>query len=102
MAKTNRTITPNDLAESLAGKVNREIYGKRVRSFLRATFPRNVKNVSWVLDANGIEVKTVKAWHAARKTGKTFDAAAFVKANRARKRTDAPKMNPTPNVSDES
>ena len=94
MAKTNRTITPNDLAEELAGKGQREVYGKRVRSFLRATFPRNVKNVSWVLDANGVEVKTVRAWHAARKAGKTFDAAAFVKSARSRKRS-APKVQPT-------
>lgn len=89
MAKTNATITPNDLSEQLFGKSGRERGGKRVRSFLRSTFPRNVKNVSWVLDANGIEVKAVRAWHAAHKAGKTFDAVAFVKSARARKRPTA-------------
>src|SRR5688572_13731997 len=87
MANAAKTVTPNDLAEQLYGKVGRERGGKLVRSFLRSTFPRDVKNVTWVLDANGIEVKTVRAWHAARKNGKNFDAAAFVKSSRARKRT---------------
>ena len=40
--KSKRTLSPNDLAETLAGAANREKYGKRVRSFLRASFPRNV------------------------------------------------------------
>lgn len=87
MAPKQTTITPNDLAESLAGKANREIYGKRVRSFLRSTFPRNVKNVSWTLDSNGIEVATVRAWHKARTAGKNFDAESFVKSFKSRKRT---------------
>lgn len=94
MAKKNATITPNDLAESLAGAANREKYGKRVRSFLRSTFPRNVKNVSWMLDATGVEVATVRAWHKARVDGKNFDADAFVKSYRSRKR--APKVTATP------
>ncbi len=95
MAKT--TITPNDLAEQLFGKTGRERGGKLVRGFLRSNFPRSVKNVSWVLDSNGIEVKTVRAWHNARKAGKTFDAAAFVKSAKARKRSTT-NAEPTPNA----
>lgn len=79
-----KTFTPNDLAEKLAGAANREKYGKRVRSFLRATFPRSVKNVSWTLTDE--QVATVEAWHKARSAGKPFDAAAFLKSRRSRSR----------------
>jgi hypothetical protein len=77
-------LTPNDLAEKLAGKGSREVYGKRVRSFLRATFPRNVKNVSWVLTEE--QIATVTAWHTARTKGQNFDAQAFLKSRRTRSR----------------
>lgn len=86
MAK--QTMTPNDLAEKLAGKSNREVYGKRVRSFLRATFPRQTKNVSWVLTDE--QIATVTAWHNARKSGKNFDAQSFLKSRRSRSRKSTP------------
>lgn len=89
-------MTPNDLAEKLAGKGSRDRYGKRVRSFLRATFPRDVKNVSWVLTDE--QIATVTAWHKARSAGKPFDAAAFVKARRARSRKPR-EPKPSPNES---
>lgn len=85
---SKRTMTPNDLAASLVGESNREKYGKRVRSFLRSTFPRSTKNVSWVLTDE--QVATVTAWHKARTAGKPFDAAAFLKSRRSRKRTPKP------------
>lgn len=87
MAKTQ--LSPNDLAEKLAGAANREKFGKRVRSFLRATFPRSVKSVSWMLTDE--QVATVTAWHNARSKGQNFDAQAFLKARRARSRK--PKAN---------
>mgnify|MGYP003579284639 CR=1 len=80
----NVTTTPNDLAEKLFGKTEREKRGKQVRAFLRATFPRSVKNVTWVLTDE--QVATVTAWANARKNGKPFDASAFIKARRARSR----------------
>ena len=95
MSKT--IATPNDLAASLAGEANREKYGKRVRSFLRATFPRNVKNVSWVLTDE--QTATVEAWHKSRQAGKPFDALAFLKARRSRSRKNATPKVETPNES---
>lgn len=95
MAKSSKIATPNDLAESLAGKGMREKYGKRVRSFLRETFPRDVKNVSWVLTDE--HVATVTAWHKARSAGKPFDAKAFLKQRRARSRKQ-PKESAKPEV----
>lgn len=95
MAKPNVTTTPNDLAEKLFGKSEREKRGKQVRAFLRATFPRSVKNVSWVLTDD--QVATVTAWANARKAGKPFDSAAFLKNRRSRKRTKGAKVAETSN-----
>jgi hypothetical protein len=84
MAATKRVVTPNDWAESKFGAVQRDKQGKRVRSFLRSTFPRSVKNVSWTLTDE--QIATLDAWHKARQNGKPFDAAAFLKARRSRSR----------------
>lgn len=86
MAKT-QPVTPNQLAESLAGSANRVTFGKRVRSFLRTHYPRDVMGVGWVLTAE--QVAAVTAWHKARTAGKPFDFAAWRKSYRSRSRKPA-------------
>ena len=80
----SKPITPNDWAAKTFGEANREKQGKRVRSFLRSTFPRSIKNVSWTLTDE--QVATLDAWAKARSAGKPFDATAFLAARRKRVR----------------
>lgn len=77
-------ITPNALAEKLAGAANREKVGKTfVRPLLRRHFPRDVMGTSWYL--NDTQVAFVTAAWKAKQKGNSFDATAWLKANRARK-----------------
>lgn len=90
------TVTPNQLAERLAGAANREKIGKTfVRPFLRKHYARDaqVKGSGWLLSDEQVAAVT-SAYHA-RRDGKTFDFTAWQKARRARK----PKVvTPTPDV----
>lgn len=64
MATTQKTMTPNQLAEKLVGKENAEKVAKAfVRPFLRRNFTRGseAKGSSWTLDAKQIKAVT-DAW----------------------------------------
>jgi hypothetical protein len=91
--------TPNSLASRLVGAEEAEKFGKQMRAFLRAMFPRDpsLKGSNWTMSDE--QVATVTAWHKARQNGARFDVDTFRKAYRARKR--APKKAPaeTPNES---
>jgi hypothetical protein len=77
-------MTPNALAEKLAGSSNREKVGKTfVRPLLRRHFPRDVMGTSWYL--NDAQIAFVTAAWKAKQNGKTFDAAAYLAASRKRK-----------------
>ena len=77
-------MTPNALAEKLAGSANREKVGKTfVRPLLRRHFPRNVMGTAWYLNDTQIAFITT-AWKAKQK-GVTFDANAWLKTHKSRK-----------------
>lgn len=77
-------MTPNALAEKLAGATNRERVGKTfVRPLLRRYFPRNVKGTSWYLSDAQVAFVTA-AWKAKQK-GIAFDGTAYLAASRKRK-----------------
>lgn len=89
-------MTPNALAEKLAGADNRERVGKTfVRPLLRRHFPRNVKGTSWYLTDTQIAFVTA-AWKAKQK-GVTFDATAYLAAAKKRKQ-----KNVTPDATPEA
>lgn len=80
----SNVMTPNALAEKLAGSTNREKVGKTfVRPLLRRHFPRDVMGTSWYLTDTQIAFVTA-AWKAKQK-GVTFDAKAYLTASRKRK-----------------
>jgi hypothetical protein len=71
MADTTKTLTPTQLATSLAGADNAAQVAKAfVRPFLRKNFARakDAKGTSWYLTA--AQVKAVKEAYAARVAGK--------------------------------
>ena len=92
-------ITPNALAEKLAGAANREKVGKTfVRPLLRRHFPRDVMGTSWYL--NDTQVAFVTAAWKAKQKGNAFDASAWLKAHKARKpkpvaANESPSVEPT-------
>jgi len=86
MAKKATTVTPNDLAEKLAGAANREKVGKTfVRPFLRRHYSRDAatKGTGWLLTAE--QADAVTAAYRARQNGRAFDFDAWRKARRAKK-----------------
>lgn len=89
MSKTT-TLTPNALAEKLAGAENREKVGKTfVRPLLREFFPReaSARNTAWYLTE--AQVKAITAAYRAKVQGKSPREA--MKASLKPKRTRAPK-----------
>lgn len=75
-------LTPNALAEKLAGADNRERIGKTiVRPLLRRYFTRDntLKGSNWILSPT--QVAFVTAAYNARKKGEAFDADAFLKSH---------------------
>lgn len=98
---TQNVMTPNALAEKLAGSANREKVGKTfVRPLLRRHFPRNVMGTSWYL--NDAQIAFVKAAWNAKQKGQSFDGAAYLAASRKRKAKDTPVANDTPDVTPEA
>ena len=96
MEHLSNTMTPNALAEKLAGSANRDKIGKTVvRPLLRRYFPRDAsqRGSSWFM--TDTQIAFVTAAYNARKSGKAFDADAFLKARKARK-AKAPKTPATP------
>lgn len=82
-------MTPNALAEKLAGSANRERIGKTfVRPLLRRHFPRDVMGTSWYL--NDAQIAFVTAAWKAKQAGKPFDAKAFLASQKKRTAKKAP------------
>jgi hypothetical protein len=80
----SNVMTPNTLAEKLAGSAQREKVGKTfVRPLLRRHFPRDIMGTSWYLNDTQIAFITA-AWKAKQK-GVAFDASAYLKAHKTRK-----------------
>jgi hypothetical protein len=72
-------LTPNALAEKLAGAENRERIGKTVvRPLLRRYFTRDttLKGSNWIL--SDAQIAFVTAAYNARKKGEAFDADAML------------------------
>jgi len=75
-------LTPNALAEKLAGAENRDRIGKTiVRPMLRRYFTRDgsLKGSNWIM--SDLQVAFVTAAYNARKKGEAFDADKFLTDN---------------------
>lgn len=94
------TLTPNQLAEKLAGAANRDKVGKTfVRPFLRKHYAREAgtKGTGWLLTDE--QVAAVTAAYRARTEGKAFDFAAWKKS---RKSKPKPAATVTPDATPEA